>query len=144
MNTLNTIKNIIMHKHIFKFKNLSDLSLRLNHSDSLNNITGIEKDAGEQLEQNINNDNDDLKDNIYDIRWSKDYKNLNKLLGIKGVRSNQIIDINKIKYLLFSVSNNKLSNMRTDDNINMDLLYSLRLVVSDIKNYSIKKENEWL
>jgi hypothetical protein len=56
------------------------------------------------------------------------------LLGVKGVNSNKNIDINKIKYLIFSLDSNYLSLRRTGDKLDMDLFYSLRLVISDFNN----------
>ena len=45
--------------------------------------------------------------NRYKISWTKDYKNLNNLLSIKGLDSNKVIDENNIRYLVFSVTSNK-------------------------------------
>lgn len=52
------------------------------------------------------------------------------MLGIKGINSNKNIDINKIKYLIFSLNTHQSIN----NSLELDLFYSLRLVVSDFNN----------
>jgi DNA-dependent RNA polymerase len=134
--------------HQIKFKYLFK---RMNHSISLNNNISNSVLAEQHSSEDIN------KENNYDISWTKDYKNLNKLLGVKGVNSNKNIDINKIKYLIFSLDSNYLSLRRTGDKLDMDLFYSLRLVISDFNNnnnnnnrlyekiiYNLKNNSSWI
>ena len=106
---------------------LREMFLRYNHSESvisqLNNVVE---------EENITDNNEII--NNYDIRWSKEYKHLNEMLGIKGLTSNNLREINNIKYLVFSLSssNHILNTTKVCDTYEKDIFYSLSLVVSDI------------
>lgn len=65
------------------------------------------------------------------------------MLGLKGLKSNKFIDINKIKYLVFSLTNNNynLNNKKIGDIYEKDIFYSLSLVVSEFKNKTLEKNN---
>ena len=52
--------------------------------------------------------------NKYKIIWTKDYKNLNNLLSIKGLESNKLIDENNIRYLVFTLTNNNYNLKEVD------------------------------
>ena len=113
-------------------------SIRYYQSDSL-----INKSNNIIDEESIK-DNEDINNN-YNISWTKDYKNLNNMLAIKGLNSNELIDINKINYLVFSLTHEKysLSNNKIGDKIDKDIFYSLSLVTRSefIKN---KEQSNWL
>ena len=74
---------------------------------------------------NIDDENNDLdkKEIKYDIAWTKNFKNLNKLLGVKGVIVDNSLDIFKFKYLIFSVATNSLSSIRSSDRDYIDYNY---------------------
>ncbi len=135
---MKTIWNI-KRKILVKLLNLSKLSLRYNHSDS---ITEINKSKNVIKEHNINDINDLEKKG--DVRWTAGYKNLNDMLGIKGLNSNDLdlLNINKIKYLAFSLTDDShnLSNKKVGDKYERDIFYSLKLVLSDLKNKGLYEE----
>lgn len=58
------------------------------------------------------------------------------MLGIKGLDSNNFIDVNKLKYLVFSLTSEKydLSNNKLDNRFNKDIFYSVSLILPEIKN----------
>jgi len=96
-------------------------------------------------------DKEELKKR-YNISWTKDYKNLNNLLSIKGLDSNKLINENNIRYLVFSLANNKDElSVGTDENgflkispKGTDIFYSVSLILesSGISDDSEKKK--WL
>ena len=65
------------------------------------------------------------------------------MLGIKGLNSNELFNINKIKYLVFSLTENSynLSRKMVGDKMVSDIFYSLSLVLSDLKNKGLEKNN---
>jgi DNA-directed RNA polymerase len=87
-----------------------------------------------KLEEKLDNEQKDLQTSKYDINWTKDYKNLNQLLSIKGLNSenDNIININKIKYLVFSLTSSSSINLnKNEEVIERDLFYSLKLILKD-------------
>lgn len=109
---------------------LKNFSLKMIHTDSLNNInTNIRNE-----EQDSEADNKGMN---YNIELTKDFKNLNKLLAIKGVNSANSLSINNIKYLIFSLTANQASNGKIyDQTYKMDLYFSLKFVVKNFQNNS--------
>ena len=94
---------------------------------------------------------EDLK-NKYKIIWTKEYKNLNKMLSIKGLVSNKLIDENNIKYLVFSLTDNNYNlyinkakakkGVIKIENLERDIFYSVSLI---IQSSWIKDEKKtWL
>jgi hypothetical protein len=64
------------------------------------------------------------------------------MLGIKGLNSNKLlIDINKIKYLVFSLTNNnsELITKKGSDKLVKDIFYSVSLIIPDYINENIEK-----
>ena len=92
--------------------------------------------------------------NRYKISWTKDYKNLNNLLSIKGLDSNELIDENNIRYLVFSLTNNKdnLSAIKDKNELlktpcaDKDIFYSVSLILqsSGIRDEYEKQNKKWL
>jgi hypothetical protein len=101
------------------------------------------------LDREREKEREDLK-NLYKISWTKDYKNLNNLLSIKGLDSNQLIDENNIRYLVFSLTDNKYSLSAINDKdgvlktprLEKDIFYSVSLI---LQSSGFKDENnKWL
>lgn len=145
MLNLNKMSLYSVH-HLYVSTVFQKLSFRYYQSESL-----INKSNNDIEEQNIKN-SEDLNNN-YNISWTKDYKNLNNLLGIKGLNSNELIDINKINYLVFSLTNEKysLSNNIIGGTFSSasggwrerDIFYSLTLVTRS-KFINNKEQSNWL
>nr|QWO71408.1 RNA polymerase [Termitomyces sp. K2P1] len=118
-----------MHRHMVNLLNLSPFFIRQNHSVSvINNTNNVAE------EHSIKDTNELIKN--YDIRWTQEYKNLNEMLGLKGLKISKHLDINKIKYLVFSLTNTKSSfnTKEVGNRYEKDIFYSLSLVVSDLKS----------
>ena len=88
----------------------------------------------------------------YNISWTKDYKNLNNLLSIKGLDSNKLIDENNIRYLVFSLANNKDDlSAGTDENgfikispKGSDIFYSVSLILESSGISKDSEKKKWL
>jgi len=86
--------------------------------------------------------------NKYKISWTKDYKNLNKMLSIKGLDSTKLIDENNLSYLVFSLTDNKHDLSTANDTKDVfkspawgtDIFYSVSLIIqsSGIKEWKQK------
>nr|QWO71405.1 RNA polymerase [Termitomyces sp. K1Ag] len=123
-----------MHRHQVNLLKLSQFFIRQNHSESvINNTNNVAE------EHSIKDTNELIKN--YDIGWSQEYKNLNEMLGLKGLNISKHLDINKIKYLVFSLTNNiySLNRKKVGDIYEKDIFYSLSLVVSDLKSLENNK-----
>ena len=116
----------------------------------------------------VDKEEEDLNRNKYKVVWTKDYKNLNKMLSIKGLESdsNKLIDNNNIKYLVLSLTDTKYNLSVTKDSKDKkdeffktqtryskgqgdkDIFYSVSLILqsSEIKDEKDEKDKnkKWL
>jgi hypothetical protein len=107
----------------------------------IKNLTLIEYKQERYLEEELKIRKEDAEIKAYfNINWTKDYKNLNQMLSIKGYEPNEFIGKKNNKYLVFSLTmdkyNSNYENNNTDSNyiFKTDIFYSVSLLASEFLN----------